>query len=411
MESGSVNTVLCLAGFEKGHEFIRACKRQGSRVILVTVSSLEAGDWPRESIDEFFHMPDLYAVDNVVRGVSYLARTRQIDRIVALDDFDVQTAAALREHFRMPGMGETVARRFRDKLAMRSEAQKAGIRVPDFVGIFNYDRVREFMARVPPPWVLKPRGEAAAVGIKKLQHPDELWPLLDQLGDKQSFYLLERYVPGDVYHVDSLVVDYEPVFAEAHQYARPPMDVVQQGGLFVTRTLPRGSAEDTTLKAMSRQVIQTFGLEYGATHMEFIRGREDGEFYFLETAARVGGAHIADLIDAATGVNLWAEWSRIELANPGEYRLPTPRQDYGGAIITLAKQEYPDTSAYQDPEIVLRVEKPHHAGFVVVSPDAGRVQALLDEYSQRFYHDFHTAMPQMQDRDDIRQAYGVVHQR
>ncbi len=86
MESGSANTVLCLAGFEKGHEFIRACKRQGSRVILVTVSSLEAGDWPRESIDEFFHMPDLYVVDNVVRGVSYLARTRQIDRIVALDD-------------------------------------------------------------------------------------------------------------------------------------------------------------------------------------------------------------------------------------------------------------------------------------------------------------------------------------
>ncbi len=392
-------TLLCIAGFEKGQEFIREAKRQGARVIFVTVSALEHADWPRESIDEFFHMPDLYNLDDVIKGVSYLARDRQIDRIVALDDFDVQTAAALREHMRLPGMGDTVARRFRDKLAMRSEAAGAGILVPDFTGIFNYDRLRDFMARVPPPWVLKPRGEAAAIGIRKLGHADELWPALDQLGDRQSFYVLERYVPGEVFHVDSLIVDGEPFFAEAHRYGRPPMDVVQQGGIFITRTVERGSADDTMLKAASREVIRALGLERGVTHMEFIKGREDGRFYFLETAARVGGANIAEGIEAATGVNLWAEWAKLELAaDGGRYTPPSPRQDYAGVIISLARQEHPDTSAYQDPEIAVRLDKTYHVGFVIASPHRDRVETLLDQYSRRFYDDFHAAMPQMQER-------------
>jgi hypothetical protein len=58
-------------------------------------------------------MPDIQ------HAISYLARSRKIDRIIPLDDYDVLTAAAIREHTRIPGMGQTTARRFRDKLAMR----------------------------------------------------------------------------------------------------------------------------------------------------------------------------------------------------------------------------------------------------------------------------------------------------
>lgn len=391
----SAPLILCLAGYEKGHDFLRECKRQGCRVILLTVSELEGAGWPLESIDEFFHMPTTHNVDEVLRGVSYLARTRAIDRIVALDDFDVETAAALREHFRMPGLGATLARHFRDKLAMRVAAQGAGLPVPDFVPIFNHDRIREYLDRVSPPWVLKPRSEAAAVGISKLGSPDELWPLLDQLGDKQSFYLLERYVPGEVYHVDSIVCEGEVCFAEAHGYGQPPMDVAHGGGVFITRTLPRGSDDERELRELNRRVIAALGLERGVTHAEYIKGRDDGRYYFLEIAARVGGANIADGIAAATGVNLWVEWARMELAQVwGEtYRLPEARRDHMGVIISLARQEHPDTSAYRDPEIVWRLDKRHHAGLIVTAPAADRVASLLDDYGRRFHQDFVTVLP------------------
>src|SRR4029079_10132795 len=108
---------------------------------------LAGEDWAREALDDVFLMPDLAKRQDVINAVSYLVRTRKIARIVPLDDDDVETAAALREHLRVPGMGDTTARYFRDKLAMRVQARDAGILVPEFVHVLNYDRLREFMAR------------------------------------------------------------------------------------------------------------------------------------------------------------------------------------------------------------------------------------------------------------------------
>ena len=59
--------------------------------------------------------------------------------------------------------------------------------------------------------------------------------------------------------------------------------------------------------------MSAFGLVRGVAHTEFIKSHNDGQFYFLETAARVGGANIAEMVEAATGINLWSEWAKIEL--------------------------------------------------------------------------------------------------
>jgi biotin carboxylase len=304
---------------------------------------------------------------------------------------------------RLPGMNESTVRYFRDKLAMRVKARESGIPVPDFVPVFNYDRIREFMERVPAPWLLKPRSEASTIGITRIDSTEELWSRLNALGDLQSFQVLERYLPGDVYHVDSLVFDREVIFAEAHQYARPPLNVYHEGGISSTRTLPRGSQDEQTLKDLSRQVISAFGMVSGVTHMEFIKGRDDGQFYFLETAARVGGANIVELIEAATGINLWREWAKIELASGEQvYQLPGCRQHYAGVIVTLARQEYPDTSAYQEPEITWRFNKRHHVGFVVTAEEHERVVFLLDDYMRRFAVDFSATLPPLENRPPSR---------
>jgi hypothetical protein len=387
-------TVLCIATYEKGQEFLRECKRQGCRVLLLTLDTLEHADWPRESIDQMFYLRKGTPLDDIVKGVSWMARTEVIDRIVALDDFDVETAAFLREHLRVPGMGDSTARYFRDKLAMRVKAHDHGIRVPPFAHVLNYDALRAFMARVPGPWVLKPRSEASAVGIRKIERADDLWPALDTLGDRQSFYVLEKYVPGDVYHVDAIVWDREPVFVVSHKYGQPPMDVAHGGGIFMTRRLHRDAPERPALEALTGKLLATLGFVRGVTHTEFIRDREDAEFYFLETAARVGGAHITDVVEAATGVNLWAEWARLEIAGEGgRYRVAPARDDYAGIVLSLARDDRPDTSSFNDPEIWYRVARSHHIGFVVASPDYDRVEHLLADYSRRIAADHLATAP------------------
>lgn len=395
MASDRPTTLLCLASYEKGADFLRTLKAEGVRVLFLTVEKLREADWPWESIDEVFYMPDLYGRQDVIHGVSYLARSEKIDRIVPLDEFDLEMASTLREHLRVPGMGETTVRYFRDKLAMRFKAREAGVLVPDFAPVLNYDDLRAFMARVPAPWILKPRSEASAIGIKKIHEPEQLWRTLDELGDKQSYFLLEQFVPGDVYHLDALIAGREVRFAEAHRYASTPFEVMHSGGIFASRTLDRDSDEAKAVTGINRELVQALGLVRGAVHTEFIRGREDGRFYFLETAARVGGANIVEMVEAATGVNLWREWARLEIADArGEaYDVPEHRRDYAGVILSLAKQEWPDLSAYADPEIVWRMKKKDHAGLIVRADSPERVEELLGQYTARFYEDFFTSMP------------------
>jgi hypothetical protein len=169
---------------------------------------------------------------------------------------------------------------------------------------------------------------------------------------------------------------------------------VSLGGIFTTRKIARDTADARALDSINRHVIEKLGLVRGVTHAEFIKSRADDRFYFLEIAARVGGANIAETVEAATGLNLWAEWASIEIAGEdGSYELPPHRDDYAGVIISLARQEYPDTSPYDDPEIVYRLHKPHHAGLVVASKDPLRIESLLDSYIRRFYEDFYTTAP------------------
>jgi biotin carboxylase len=380
----------------KGLRFIEEAKRQGCYVILLTREKWkDAPDWPRDSIDEMFFMPTLDNRQHIFNAVSYLARSHQIDHINPLDDLDVEMAAALREHLRLPGMGETATRFFRDKLAMRLRARGAGILVPEFTPTFSHARLAEFMQRVSPPWVLKPRSLAGSMGIKKCNSADEVWQWLDQLGDDQSHFHLEQFVPGDVFHVDSLVWDGEVVFSTAHQYGLPPMTVSHGGGIFTTRTMRRDAPDTQALLAINRETIKALGMVRGANHVEFIKAHADGRLYFLEAAARVGGANISELIEFATGLNLWGEWAKIEVANVrGEqFQLTKPRDDYAGILICLAKQESPDLSAYAAPEVVWRLQRPYHAGLIVQSPAAERVESLIAEYTPRFMQDFMATLP------------------
>ncbi len=394
MEEGRPLTILCVSSYEKGQEFIRTCKAIGCHVLLLTVEKLRHADWPFECLDDVFTMPEGLPLQGLIYSVSYIARSKQIDRIVALDEFDMENVSALREHLRIPGMGLTTVRYFRDKLAMRARAQEAGMLVPEFVHVLNHDNLREFMARVPGPWLLKPRSQASGIGMKKIHAQEELWPWLDQLGDQQSFYLLEQFVPGSVYHVDSVASERGVVFAAAHAYGAPPLDTSHHGGVFTTRTLPRDADETKTLEEINRNLLAGLGFVRGVTHAEFLKSHADDKFYFIEVAARVGGAYIADVIEAASGINLWREWARLEVgAGKQPYELPPVRREYAGVILSLARQEHPDTSAYTDPEIVYRVTKYHHAGFVLRSPNYGRIQQLLDSYALRFREEFFATQP------------------
>jgi biotin carboxylase len=386
---------LCIASYEKGQDFMRQCAEMGVKLTLLTVERLRDAAWPREILEDIHLMADGYSEADLVKTVCWMCRGRQFDRVIALDEFDLDAAAKIREQTRIPGMGVTSTAYYRDKLAMRTGASESGFLVPPFCRVLNYDELRAYMASVHGPWLLKPRAEASALGIRKIYEPEQLWRALDELGQLQTNYLLEQFVPGDIFHVDSIISEHKVVFSAVHQYGKPPMQVMHEGGVFTTRTVDRSSRAWKDLTALNARLAPDLGMARGVTHAEYIRAHEDGRFYFLEIAARVGGAFISDLVETATGINLWREWARIEVAElRGEpYVLPKFTEKYAGSVLCLATSAEPDTSAFDAPEIVTRMKKHHHAGLIVCSDDAGRVRELLDQYSTEFAQRFLASLP------------------
>jgi hypothetical protein len=394
-------SILCIASYFKGNEFMRAAKDEGCTVYLVTSNQLRDAEWPRESLDDIFFVNDIdgqkgnWNMDEVIGGLAWLMRTKSIDRIVALDDFDVEKGAALREHFRIPGMGQTTCRYFRDKLAMRIQAHHAGIKVPLFNSLFNDAAINEYLDTVAAPWLIKPRGEASATGIKKAHSKEEAWHIINNLGDKRHNFLIEQFRPGDVYHADAISLDKKVVFCRISRYLNTPMEVAHGGGVFRSVTVEFGSDDDVKLQKMNEDVMKAFGMDYSASHTEFIKDRETGAFIFLETASRVGGANLAEMVEYSSGINLWREWARVEaaMARKEKYKLPKIRHDHAGIIVSLSRFQHPDNSGFQDKEIVWRMNKEHHIGLIVQSKVQKRVLELLDNYTQRVFNDFHASAP------------------
>lgn len=392
-----MHTYLCLTNDFKGVNFIKTLKEAGNRVFVVTSENHKDKDWPREHMDDIFFVNEIgkYQLnyDDIMSGLSHFMRSTKIDRIIALDDFDVEKAANMREHFRIPGMGETTVRHFRDKLAMRMKAQEEGLKVPAFTALFNDGDINDFIQNVPAPWIVKPRSEAGAEGLKKAHNGDELWSIIHGLGDERHQYLVEQFKPGSVWHVDSLTVDGKPLFTRVSQYLNTPFEVMHGGGIFRSHVVEFGSADEKHLQKFNKEVLKGFGMKFGASHTEFIKADEDGEFYFLETSARVGGAHLAEMVEASSGISLWTEWAKIEhaMANDLKYKLPKVEKQYAGIVVSLSKFEHPDYQSFTDEEIVWKLNKKYHIGMIVKSKSRERVLELLDNYAGRIYHEFHAA--------------------
>lgn len=401
------NHIVVIASEQKGNEFLEECQEAGWHVTLVTREKLLDSPWAWTSLNQVKTVPNEASTEDYIRVIANLAGHQPIERIVGLDEFDVLNAAKAREHLQIEGISNSYALRFRDKLRMRNLASSKNIPCPEFSGLFNPEGINEYLETVPAPWIVKPRTEVSAFGIKKCETREQVWEVLNDLDNRNTWrdhpsqYLIERFIEGTVYHVDSVVNDGKVIACGVSRYGTPPMTVSHQGGVFTTSTVPYNSKERRELEKLNKKLLKAFEYQKGVAHAEFLQSKADGNFYLLEVAARVGGAYIANVLEHACGFNLWREWARLEIATEeNSYKLPKLRKDFAGITLALAKEDAPDTSHYTNAEIVYRVSKPKHIGLIFYSNKRERIDELLIEYTERISQDFLAVAPVKEHYDD-----------
>ncbi len=399
--------IVIIASDFKGGEFIEEAHNAGWFVTLVTRRKLLNEPWPWTAINDCKTVDDDAGVLDYVRAATNVAGSRTIDRVVGLDEFDVITAAMTREHLDLPGMSRSFALRFRDKLTMRDIANRAGIPCPAFTGAFNAETISKFLSEVPAPWIVKPRHEVSAFGIRKCETADEVWTVLNDLDNRHTWrdhpsqFLIERFIEGKVFHVDSVVEKGKVVACGVSQYGTTPFNVSHYGGVFTSSIVPYRSKDRNQLEKLNERLLTAFQYDRGVSHAEFLQSETDGKFYLLEVACRVGGAYIANVLEHACNFNLWREWAKLEIAtDDAPYVLPKLRKEYAGITLALANSDEPDTSHYADDEIVYKVNKPKHVGLIFHAAKQKRVDELMTQYVERITNDFLVVAPVKERHDD-----------
>ncbi|MEV8597891.1 hypothetical protein [Streptomyces sp. NPDC052012] len=237
------------------------------------------------------------------------------DAVLALSEFDLLTAARVRERFATPGPDVRATLLVRDKTVMKEAVARAGLRVPRFTPVRTSADIAAFARSCAGPVVVKPRTGAASAGVRIIRSASgdfESYEVEESLDD----YEVEEFLDGPIWHVDGLRHRGATVFRLASRYlgtchgfalGRPLGSVVvrdEEAGLI-------GGFADRCLDAL--------GLSDGPFHLEVIQ-HADGPA-FLEVGARVGGGEIPFVMDEVYGVDLVHEWIRVLL---GEHPVGIP---------------------------------------------------------------------------------------
>lgn len=390
-----MTTILCLTHFFKGQRLLETFKELGCKIILMGMAQVQDRPWPPELVDEKYFFEDFTDLPGLLNAITYLASDHKIDLVVPLEEYSIETASHVRAHLGLPGLDDGVTRRCRDKLSMRIVAKKAGIPVPEFSPFINRAAVADFLSKVTGPWMIKPRSEGGSVQIHKKHHAQEVWDLFEELGDRRANHLIEAFVPGQVYHVDSIIYKGKLLLVNVGQYGTPPFDVWHGGGVFSSRTVPPEHVLFDRLVDLNEKIIKAIGVKQGVNHVEFLGLGEQA--YFLELGARVAGSNLDRLTTAATGIDLFKESARLELhwlEGLKPYKLPKTFRKEAGIILCLSHDEHPDPAFFHEiEEVVWTLHRDHHAGCVVASSSSARIDELVATIREDLAQNYLAIMP------------------
>ncbi|MCF3137334.1 ATP-grasp domain-containing protein [Streptomyces olivochromogenes] len=315
---------------------------------------------------------DTEAVWRAVTGLR--ARFGPPDRLLALNEGDLDTAAVIRERLRCAGQTPAALARFRDKLTMNQTVARAGVPVPRFADAPDERSVRAFADRHGLPVVVKPRRGTASRGVVRVESPADL-PHLGALPPEPR--LVQEYCPDDIVHIDGLWTGERLGPWRASRYVNTCVDFTQGQALgSVEIDDPRLLAE---LSEFTARVAGALSDEPWVFHLEaFVGASADGRpaIRFLEAGYRVGGAEIPFVWREVHGIDLMRAAADIQLGRTPD--LPVPeRWRTGGWLLVPSPVPAPcrvlahDLPAPQDPA---------EAPYAVVVPAVGQVIPRVGGY-------------------------------
>lgn len=227
----------------------------------------------------------------------------------------IESAASIREIYKLQGMYPEQAKRFRDKVVMKSFL--TDVLFPPLIELkdANLNDAITFASEHNYPLLFKPRSASGSHGIVVVANENELKSSFEEIKNTEgdlADYTLEKFIYGPTFHADGVIHNGD--FVTLSVWENFPSTNYQSYRDFQPGGGVQVDDQNLFFKAqvLVKNALKSLGQQNGIFHLEFIKGDHSGELYFLETAARCGGGFTIDAVYQATGMNLFQEGARVE---------------------------------------------------------------------------------------------------
>ena len=295
--------------------FCRELKKNGMNVLGI-------GDQPydelsqglKDSLNEYYKVPDLEDYDAVYRAVAFLIyKHGPIDWLESNNEYWLERDAALRTAFHITsGFQSEDIPRIKYKSGMKEYYQAAGIATARYHLVDDLAGCMAFIKKVGWPVVVKPDNGVGASDTHKLSGEEDLKRFLETKQDVT--YIMEEFVHAEVNSYDAIIDSKgEPIFETGNVTPVSLMDIVNENGncvYYIVKDLP-----DDTRKA-GRATVKSFGVKSRFVHFEFFRLTEDqkgmgkkGDVVALEVNMRPCGGFSPDMMNFANATDVYKIWA------------------------------------------------------------------------------------------------------
>lgn len=293
-------------------EFVRALHAVGARVIGI-------GERPKEALDEglrqwlthYERVSNITSVNEVERACRWIQSRVRIDRLEAVVEAHVMTAAKVREILGIPGTTVETTFLCRDKPTMKEHLRKAGIPTAASLGSSDPYEIREFAKRVGYPLILKPRDGAGASGTVKVTSDAELEAGLRTMRVGQGGDIgVEEFIEGHEGFYDTISVGGHVLHDFVCHYYPNVLEAMRTRWIspqFIATNRLDSADGYRELKGMGAKVIEALGIGTSATHMEWFYGPKG--LKFSEIGCRPPGVRAWDLYAASNEIDIYREWA------------------------------------------------------------------------------------------------------
>lgn len=318
--------VLILGGGRAQLSLIQTAKDMGLGTVVVGIE----GKYPGYSLADEYYPVDIFNKDDVLK----IAIKTKIDGVaIVCSDFGLSTVGYVCDKLNLCGISEYAAEMSSNKLKMKEQFEKCGVRTAKYRIIQNDIDVDKAIEVLTFPLIVKAVDLQGSRGIYICQDKQSLLNCY-KLSIKESYVdycIVEEFIEGEEFGAQAFVYNGQVIFVLPHGDLTLNLNSTQVPIVHYAPYIENNFQLLNEVELLCKHAIKALSLDNCAVNVDLII--KDGIPYVIEVAGRAGANCLPELVSAVLGLNYYEMILMTAIGdNPQEYFESGKR--FGGTVMT-----------------------------------------------------------------------------